>query len=336
MKRHLKPVIILAIAVAMPTIVVAQAPAAPAGNPNPAVLEVNGEKVYAGEITITMRNVAAQMGGQADAQNQEAVAQMAMQRVVEQKLLAQEARRTGVKADEERLAEMIRVVEQQAGGREKLESDLANFGMGYDQLTVYLREMELTRSLIENQISPTIQVSDEEVKTFYEENPQYFDAAEQVRAREISFVAGLDADAETVKETRARAEDARRRALDGEDFAELARELSEGPAAANGGDIGFFIRDQAAPQLANAAFSTEPGGITPVVRTNAGFHVLKVEEKRAARHVPLDEVFEHVRSLLVQQKTGQTVGELVKALGEKATIVNLVDGQAVANQPPPQ
>jgi parvulin-like peptidyl-prolyl isomerase len=110
MKRHLKPVIILAIAVAMPTIVVAQAPAAPAGNPNPAVLEVNGEKVYAGEITITMRNVAAQMGGQADAQNQEAVAQMAMQRVVEQKLLAQEARRTGVKADEERLAEMIRVV----------------------------------------------------------------------------------------------------------------------------------------------------------------------------------------------------------------------------------
>jgi len=329
--------VILVIAAAVPTFVFAQASDMPTDNPNPAVLEVNGEKVSAGEITMTMQNIAAQMGEQADSQNQEALVQMAMQRIVEQKLLAQEARRTGVKANEERLAEMTRVVVQQAGGREKLDSNLANFGMSYEQLTTSLLEMELTRSMIESQISPTIEVSDEEVKKFYEENPQFFDAAEQVHARQIIFKVGLDADSETVGKKRAEAEEARQRALAGEDFAVLAGELSEGASAANGGDLGFLTRAQMmAPQFANAAFSTEPGGITPVVRTNFGFHVIKVEEMRPARHVPLDEVFENVRNLLVQQKTGQAVGELVKALGEKATIVTLVTGPAAANQAPPQ
>jgi len=333
MKRHISFVIMLAVAAVVPATAFAQAPPQEG---NPAVLDVNGEKIHAGEITITMRNIAAQMGGQTDAENQEALAQMAMQRMVEQKLLAQEARRTGIEASQERLAEMIRGVEQQAGGREALASDLASFGMNLDEMTVYFREMELTRSLIEHQISPTIQVSDEEVTTFYDENPKLFDAAEQVRAREIFFRLPLHADADAVKETRAKAEDARQRALAGEDFAELARELSEAPSAPDGGDLGFFTREQAPPQYANAAFSTDPGGITPVVRTNAGCHVIKVEEKRPARHLPLDEVFEQVRTLLYQQKTGEAVSELVKALAAKATIVNLVTGQPVVSQPPPQ
>jgi peptidyl-prolyl cis-trans isomerase C len=334
MNRHLKLATLLAMTAVMPAVVVAQAPVAPAGEQNQAVLEVNGDTIYTGEITITMRNIAAQMGGQTDAQSQEALAQMAMQQMVEQKLLAQEARRTGVKANEQRLAEMVQAVERQAGGREKLDSDLASFGMNRDLLTAYLREMELSRSLIEAQILPTIEVSDEEIKSFYEENPQMFDVAEQVHARHIIFNLGLDADQEAVTETRMRAEEARQRALAGEDFAELARELSEGPTASKGGDLGFFTRDQTAPQFANAAFSTEPGKIAPIVRTSFGYHVIKVEEKRPARHLSLDEVSDRVRGLLVQRKTGQTVGELVNELGEKATIINLVTGTQVASESP--
>jgi peptidyl-prolyl cis-trans isomerase C len=333
MKRHTRFAVVLFAVAAIPATVIAQAPT---GDLNSAVLDVNGEKIYAGEITITMRNLAAQMGGQATAENQEALAQTAMQQVVEQKLLAQEARRAGMKANEERLAQMIQMVEQQAGGREALEKDLASFGMSFDEMTSYFRELELTRSLIENRISPTIQVSDEEVAAFYEEYPELFDAEEQVRAREIFIRLPLDADADTVNQTRARAEDIRRRAVAGEDFAALARELSEAPTAPNGGEIGFFTRGQAPPQFANAAFSTEAGGITPVVRTNSGYHVIKVEEKRPARRLPLDEVFEHVRNLLQQRNTGEAVSELVKALGAKATIVNLVTGQPVASGPPAQ
>jgi len=202
------------------------------------------------------------------------------------------------------------------------------FGMSYDQLAGYVREIELSRSLIEKQISPTIQVSDEEVKTFYEGNLELFDTEEQVHVRHIIFNATFEADAQTVAEARAKAEDAHRRALAGEDFAELARELSEGPTAAKGGDLGFFTRGQTAPAFDAAAFALEPGGISPVVRSPFGLHVIKVEEKRPARRVPLDEVFEHVRNLLAQQKTGASVAKLVESLVEKGTVVNLVEASA--------
>lgn len=323
----------LAIAMVAPAVTIAQTPAASSSNQNPAVLEVNGEKVYAAEITMTMQNVAAQMGGREKIEDENALVQMATQRVVEQKLLAQEARRTNVQVNELRLAEMIQAIERQAGGREALEASIGTFGMNYEQLVEYLRELELSRGLIEKQISPTIQVTDDEVTAFYEENGELFDVEEQVRAHQIVFKVTLNDDAETVSAARAKAEDARRRALNGEDFAELAKELSEGPAAARGGEMPPFTRQQTTPQFANAAFALEPGGISPVVRTPYGLHVIKVEEKLPARRLSIGEVSDDVRGLLLQQKTGQRVGKLVESLAEQATVINLVEDPAAANQP---
>ena len=335
MKRHNAIVLVLVTALIVPTIAFAQAPTAPGGNLNPAVIEVNGEKVYAAEISMIMQNIAAQMGGRDKVQDEQQLVQMATQRVVEQTLLAQEARRTNVQPNELRLAEMMQALENQGGGREALESNIGKFGMDYDQLREFIREMELSRSLIEKQFGPTIQVSDEEVKAFYDENPQLFDAEAQVHARHIIFNATLEADAQAVAEARSKAEEARRRALAGEDFAALARELSEGPAAPNGGDLGFFTKGQTAPAFSAAAFAIEPGGISPVVRTPFGLHVIKVEEKRPAGRLPLDEVFDHIRNLLVQKKTGQNVGKLVESLADKATVVNLVDVPAATSEQEP-
>ena len=335
MKRHTIFVLIFVAAIIAAIVAFAQAPTAPVGDVNPAMIEVNGEKIYAAEISMIMQNIAAQMGGRDKVQDEQQLVQMATQRVVEQTLLAQEARRTNIQPNELRLAEMMQSLEQQAGGREALESNMAAFGMRYDQLAEFIREMELSRSLIEKQISPTIQVSDEEVKAFYEENPELFDAEAQVHARHIIFNATLEADAQTVAEARARAEEARQRAMAGEDFAELARELSEGPTAPNGGDLGFFTQGQTAPAFSAAAFALDPGGISPVVRTPFGLHVIKVEEKRPAGRLPLDEVFDHIRNLLVQKKTGQNVGKLVESLADKATVVNLVDVPAATSEQEP-
>jgi peptidyl-prolyl cis-trans isomerase C len=333
MKRDSILALFVAAVLAVPAAVVAQAPTIPNGSQNPAVLEVNGEKIYAAEITMTMQNVAAQMGGRDKVEDENVLVQMATQRVVEQTLLAQEARRTNVQVNELRLAEMIQAIERQAGGREALEASIGTFGMTHDQLVEYLRELELSRALIEKQISPTIQVTDDEVTAFYEENGEMFDVGEQVRAHQIVFKVTLNDDAETVAAARAKAEDARRRALAGEDFSELAKELSEGPAAARGGEMPPFTRQQTTPQFANAAFALEPGGISQVVRTPYGLHVIQVDEKLPARRLSIDEVSDDVRGLLVQQKTGQNVGKLVESLAEQAMVVNLVEDPAAVNQP---
>ena len=129
MKRHIEFVSILVMVLVAPMTAIAQAPTAPAGEKNPAVLEVNGEKIYAAEISMTMQNIAAQVGGRENVESEEALVQMATQRVVEQTLLAQEARRNNIQPDELRIAQMIQSIEQQAGGREALESNLGIFEM---------------------------------------------------------------------------------------------------------------------------------------------------------------------------------------------------------------
>lgn len=330
MTRHIARLVVLATVLAAPMAAQGQtAPAAPE-NVNPAVLEINGETVYAAEISMTMQNIAAQIGGRDKVEDEQALAQMATQRVVEQTLLAQEARRTNVQPNELRMAEMMQALEQQAGGRQALEANLQAFGMTYAQMEEYIRELELSRALIEKQISPTISVTDDDARAFYDENPQLFEVEEQVRARHIIFNCTLTDSPEKVASARAKAEDARRRALAGEDFAELARELSEEPETApRGGDLGWFTRGQTAPQFANAAFALQPGGIAPVVRTEYGFHVITVDDRRPAGTVSYDEVKDRVRGLLIQQQTGQKVGQLIESLGENAEVLNLIDGTSL-------
>ncbi len=327
---------VAAILFTLPSLLAAQQPAPAAGDINPAVLKVNEELVYAAEISMVMQNIASQMGGQGQQPpNQEELVQAATQRVVEQKLLAQEAGRLGIQVNDLRLAEMVQTIEQQAGGRAALDANLAQMGSGYDQIVNTLREMDLVRTYIETKIVPTIQVTEQEVSAFYTENPQMFQSPEQVHARHILFTVAEDADAQAIVDARGKADDARKRALAGEDFAELATELSEGPSAPNGGDLGFFSKDRMVPEFADAAFALEVGQISEVVRTQFGFHVIKVEEHREAGTVPLEEASDDLTNLLKQQKVGRMVNDVVQGLAAKATITPLLAPQPATGAPAP-
>jgi peptidyl-prolyl cis-trans isomerase C len=334
MKRNQRCVLVMFLATAVG--VQAQESAAPTPDINPPILRVNDETVYAAEVSMVMANIVSQLAAQGrETPDQQQLVQMATQRVVEQKLLAQEARRQGFKPNDLRVAEMAQTVEQQAGGRETLDEALAAKGTSYDQLLVTLREMDLSRTLIEKKISPTITVSDEEIAAFYADNPEMFTTPAQVRARHIIFAVGENADADTIINARAAADKARERALAGEDFAELARELSQGPSAPDGGDLGFFTYQQMVEPFAEAAFALEPGEISPVVRTNFGFHVIKVEEKKPAVTLTLEESKDRIRLLLSQRKTGEHVQDMIRALADTAEIVPLVAPSAPAPAAPP-
>ncbi len=327
--------VLLALVAIAATGVAQESPAIEA-NINPAVLDVNGELVYAAEISMVMQNIAGQMGGRDKVEDEQELVQMATQRLVEQKLLSQEAARLGIQPNELRVTQMTQAIERQAGGREVLDASLAQMGSNFDQVMKMIREMDMVRSLIEQKISPSIQISDEAVALFYADHPEMFENDAQVHARHIITTAGADADADTVAKARAKAETARERALAGEDFAELARELSEGPSASKGGDLGFFSRDQMVPVFADVAFALEPGQISEVVRSGFGFHVIKVEETRPAGTLPLDEVSDHLLSLLEQQRTGEEVGKMVEALADKATITPLAPQGDTAGGPEPK
>ncbi len=287
---------------------------------NPVVLKVNGEPVYAAEISMAMGNLASQAQRMGQKPDQDQLIQMATGRVVDSKLLAQEAKRQGLKPDEKRIQQSLSQIEQQAGGMDAFASTLASGGMTVEQFTDMLREMDLAQELVNQKIKPGVTVSEADARKWYDEHPSAFERPEQVHARHILIKVAPDADEASKKAALEKAAQARARALKGEDFAALAKELSEGPSAKNGGDLGFFGRKQMVKPFADAAFALEPGQISEVVETRFGYHVIKVEEKRPASKQSFDEVKDRLTGFLSQQKLGEAVQAELKKLRDAAKI----------------
>jgi peptidyl-prolyl cis-trans isomerase D len=130
----------------------------------------------------------------------------------------------------------------------------------------------------EEQVTALLATREADAKALYEERLETYDAPEQVRARHILLRVEPGAPAETVEARRKQAEEIRARLVGGEDFAELASSLSEDPGSKeSGGDLGFFKRGQMVKPFEDAAFALAPGELGPVVRSDFGFHVLRLE-----------------------------------------------------------
>lgn len=130
----------------------------------------------------------------------------------------------------------------------------------------------------------------ERVRKAYDERRAEIDTPEQVRARHILVRLARDADEATRAAAHARIDAARARIEAGEDFAAVARELSDDTGSKeSGGDLGLFARGAMVREFEDAAFSLEPGKLSDVVTSEFGLHLIRVEEKKAATSVPYGE-----------------------------------------------
>jgi peptidyl-prolyl cis-trans isomerase D len=162
-------------------------------------------------------------------------------------------------------------------------------------------------------LAETVEIDEARIEEYYENYRKQFIEPEMVKARHILFKAGEEASESEVEAARAEAMKAMLRAREGADFAELARELSEGPSAAQGGDLGWFAENAMVEAFAEKAFSLEPGEISDPVRTRFGWHVIKVEDKRDESVKTLDEAGDEIREILAEE---QAAGKLQDMLDQ--------------------
>ncbi len=168
---------------------------------------------------------------------------------------------------------------------------------------------------------PNTKVSDADIKADYDARAAEYARPEQRRARHVFFRLSPGADENDKASVRAAATAALDRARKGEDFAALAKALSQDPASAQqGGELGWLSRGTSVKQLEDAVFSTSPGQFAPLVETESGFHVLQVEEVRAAGSTPLAEVQASIRRRLELQRAqelaaaeAQRLSDLIKS-----------------------
>jgi peptidyl-prolyl cis-trans isomerase D len=153
-----------------------------------------------------------------------------------------------------------------------------------------------------------------DVERYYQQNTQQYSTPEQVRASHILFkTEGKD---ETAVKTEAEA--VLKEAKSGADFAELAKKHSEDEASAkNGGDLDYFSRGRMVKEFEDVAFSLLPGQISDLVKTQFGFHIIKVVDKKAATTRPLEEVRQQIADQLAYERAQTQVNDVATQLAKE-------------------
>lgn len=155
----------------------------------------------------------------------------------------------------------------------------------------------------------SIQVSDAEVRNYYQQNLSNYQLPERVRAAHILFKTDGKS-SEEIEKIKSKATEVLNEAKKGTNFSELAKKYSEDSSVASGGDLGFFGRGAMVAEFEKAAFSLGIGAISDLVKTQFGFHIIKVLEKQPAHIQNLEEVSSLIRPTLQQRKADQAALEL--------------------------
>jgi len=150
-----------------------------------------------------------------------------------------------------------------------------------------------------------------DVQRYYNDNIQQYQTPEQVRASHILLETAGKNEADVKK----RADDIAKQVKGGADFAELAKKVSEDKgSAANGGDLDYFGRGRMVPEFEQAAFSMQPGQISDPVKSQFGYHIIKMVDKRAGSTRPLDEVRPQIQQQLAMETADQRITQQARDL----------------------
>src|SRR6266567_4567329 len=150
-----------------------------------------------------------------------------------------------------------------------------------------------------NQIRQSLPITDDQLKLQYQANIQQYQVPNRAHVEHILFMTVGKTDAE-VEEIKKKAEDVLKQARKGAKFEDLAKKYSEDPETKNkGGDLGWIVQKQTVPEFEKTAFSLSPGQISDLVRTQYGFHIIKVLEKETAHTKSFEEVRESLRTPLL-------------------------------------
>lgn len=213
-----------------------------------------------------------------------------LNQMIEEKLILNEAARRGVSLSAEEVNAAIAEIKKDYADEKSFEKMLVNEYINIDRWKEKIKEKLLIDKIISQLVLSKISVSDGEVEQFYNDNIDEYKREEEVKARQILLATEEDA------------EKARERIRSGEDFADVAEEISLSPDSKEGGDLGYFSRGIMPPEFDDVVFTIEKGMISEVVRSPYGYHVFLVEDKREARDLGIDEVKGKIVEILKREK----------------------------------
>jgi len=254
----------------------------------------------------------------------------ALDRLVEKKLTDQKIKELNVKVSEDEIRQAIDDVRKQnrLNSQEALIAALAAQGLSFEQYRSQLKEQIEKLKLVSMEVRDKVHVAESEMRDYYNANLQKYSEDESFRARHIFFKTGATATSEQILRAKITAMTILVNAREGRDFAELAKNFSEDPAAGkDGGDLGSFKKGDMQPDLEKAILSLKPSEISDLVSTPIGFHIIKLESRSAGAAKPFESVKGEIEEIIYRKKSEERFSQWVKELRGKATVeVRNLDG----------
>src|SRR5439155_3765001 len=246
--------------------------------------------------------------------------------LIDQQLLLEKGKDLGITADTElvkRLDEMRKQMD--LSSMEDLEKAAESQGVSFEDFKQNMKNQIITQQVIGKEVGSKMAISKEEVQKFYEEHKDEMSQPEQIRLGEILVSTEKKKDPNITDEqqlaaAKAKADDLLAQIRKGATFEDIAKKNSDGPSAAQGGDLGYFKRGALAKELEDTTFGMKPGDVSDVIRTKQGFVILKVAEHQQAGVPALKDVEPRVQDALYMQRLQPALRVYLTKLREEAFI----------------
>ncbi|PKN17404.1 MAG: hypothetical protein CVU71_16670 [Deltaproteobacteria bacterium HGW-Deltaproteobacteria-6] len=247
-----------------------------------------------------------------------------LQRLIDQMLIEQEAKKAGMGMASIKDAEVMDIISNMlAKNNTSMEiylKKLADEGKTLESVKKDIKEQLLRMRLLKREVQAKILVTDQEIGEYYDKHRQDYEGKEAVHIKLILLPVPAGMSNAVREAARDRAQQLHTRILNGEPFEQLAAQYSQGPAAAQGGDIGFVERGVILPDVEKVAFSLPVGQVSGVIETELGFQILTVVDKRGAGLKPFTVVREEIKATIEEEKITKKYDEWIEGIRKKSFI----------------
>jgi peptidyl-prolyl cis-trans isomerase C len=292
-------------------------------NAEDAAAIVNGSVITQKALAFETQRFIEQMARQGQVPSEEMMPQLrenVLNRMIEEELLYQDSQAKSITVPDARVEKELNSIKERFPSEKEFQDALAGIDINEDALAIKITRGVAIEELIKTHVVQEVAVSDEESHAFYDQNASMFEKPEQVQASHILIKTAEDATEDQKKEARKKIDDVRKKAVAGEDFAALAKEYSEGPSNARGGDLGYFSRGQMVKPFEDVAFALKKGEISDVVETQFGYHIIIVTDHQPASVVGYETARAQIEERLKQEKSMRQIREYIDTLRSKADI----------------
>ena len=284
---------------------------------------VNGVAIpmeqYTKEVNIQVARVS-QQGRQVTDEQLAALKKDILDSLIEREILFQQSQKAGIQITDKQVDDQLAGIKKRFPNETEFKNALNKMKLSEEEVKGQIKRGLSIKELIDQQITSKVVVTDEESKAYYDKNQQMFKQPEQIKASHI--LVKVDAKADEAKKTEARKkiEEVQQKLKDGGDFAELAKEYSEGPSSTKGGDLGYFGSGQMVKPFENAALALKPNEVSDIVETRFGYHIIKVFDTKPEQTLAYADVKDKITQRMKQEKVEKEAVQYVDKLKKDAKL----------------